>query len=147
MDLTPEERTVLAGLCARMGGHQFDLSELITPGPDGMTVDIRAHDEDSLPHVSCRRCGRVWLFVAEGETYEAAEAALNAQAKAPRPLRAQRRADRLARQAKRAAAEQDRADAERAAVTPDLVPIGVAHEDAPAALPTAVSSRRAGHDG
>lgn len=114
MEITDEIRAaVLAEQCATQG-HLLDTAQLIGSDPTTGGITVRAADPDVLAHVRCERCGHVWLVAVEGATYAAAETALNAQL-APerrRPLRAERRAERIAAEAETVAAENARAQAD-----------------------------------
>jgi hypothetical protein len=79
-------------------GHVPDISQAISSDPIGRVTRIRSEDPDSLPHIFCRRCGKVWLILEPAVSYDAAEANLNDRLKPEfrRPPRNQLRADRAA---------------------------------------------------
>lgn len=110
MEITDEVRAaVLAEQCAT-AGHILDISELIgndaAVNPEEMTVRVKARRDDTIAHIRCKRCGRVWLVVVDGPSYDDAEDALNAQLALEhrRRLRREVRAERAAQQAAAAAA-------------------------------------------
>lgn len=75
MEITEEvRRAVYAQDCA-LFGHQIDQAHAVTSRNGPATVG--SSDPTKLPHLTCRRCRRVWLVVpGEGWDYEAAEADL-----------------------------------------------------------------------
>lgn len=122
MEITEEQRVaVLVQACAEQG-HLIDIDEAISDDPgisDHMpTINVRARDGDSLPHLRCRRCPMVWLVMPGIAGYDAAEQALNdlLAPKNRRKLRRDRRRERA--DAERVATEKaaaDQAAAEKAA--------------------------------
>lgn len=110
MEITEEmRRAVLGAECDKLG-HVPDISQAISNNPSEVgenTIRIRAEDADSIPHISCKRCRKVWLIVEDpGDDYDTAEAALNERLlpKFRRQLRKQRR--QAAQDARDAAAAQ-----------------------------------------
>lgn len=71
MDVTEEMRAaVYTADCDRLG-HIPDISQAISNDPGVNMIRIRAEDPSMLPHISCRRCGRVWLIAEEsGQGYD-----------------------------------------------------------------------------
>lgn len=110
VDVTDEMRRAVYDADCDRRGHVPDISQLIsndpTVFPDENTIRIRAEDPDTVPHLFCKRCGKVWLVVDPAVDYDAAEVALNdkLQPKYHRQLRKQRRKDAAA--AAQAAADQ-----------------------------------------
>lgn len=143
MDITPEQRAaVLADLCTTHG-HLPDIRELIghdpdLGDPDTLTLNIRSRDADSLPHVSCQRCGWVWLISADGPSYDAAEDSLNEQ-RAPKNRVKPRREVRRERVAAEAEAAKERAAAAQVPAPP-VAPAAAAN--APAAVRPVPVERR-----
>lgn len=89
MELTDEiRRAVWAEECERLGGHDIDVGaafvwsaayspEATTSQATAQAVQSLADDEDKLPHLKCRRCGRAWLVMPiEAVDYDDAERAV-----------------------------------------------------------------------
>jgi hypothetical protein len=79
VELTDEiRRAVWAEECQRLGGHDIDDSgAFLWSAAAGPGVQHLADNEEKIPHLVCRRCGRVWLVVPlEGLDYDDAERAL-----------------------------------------------------------------------
>ncbi|HST77285.1 MAG TPA: hypothetical protein VLN58_02230 [Verrucomicrobiae bacterium] len=62
-------------------GHNFDFNNVIGPtdlpnpnDPRGRTkMVLRAQDPTLLPHITCKRCSRIWIvFDANGRNYDEA---------------------------------------------------------------------------
>ena len=69
--------------CARFG-HIADISQAISNDPHNNvgvnTPTIRCDDPHKMPHITCRRCGKVWLILEQpGDTYDHALDQLNSQ--------------------------------------------------------------------
>lgn len=76
IEVTPELRAaVYAADCQQMG-HLIDVKVGYGEQDDVDVLTGRAGEDDELPHVYCRRCGRVWVIVADspGVDYDQAEA-------------------------------------------------------------------------
>lgn len=59
--------------CAKLG-HAFDTSTVLTMDLSGGGTKVVLSDRDKAPHLSCPRCGRVWLLVEQNIIgYDAAE--------------------------------------------------------------------------
>lgn len=76
--------------CARLG-HEPSTAKMfrMTEGArsDRWVADIGGPDDDTMPHVFCQRCGKVWLVVSEGGSdYEDAERKLYGMLRADLPL-------------------------------------------------------------
>lgn len=132
MEITDEMRAaVLAEKCER-NGHVPDISQLVSNDPHvypgEQTIRVRAKQDDTIPHVSCKSCGWVWLIGADGPSYDAAEDNLNTQL-APKNRRKARREVRR----EKAAAEAEQA---RAAAAAAQQPVVV--EPAPVAAQSAI---------
>lgn len=73
MEITEEmRRAVYVADCDRLG-HQFELTamHIFQPESGGMRL---AEGDEQLPHITCRRCPKVWLVVpVEGWDYDDAE--------------------------------------------------------------------------
>jgi hypothetical protein len=66
--------------CARLG-HHIDTNTAVLWGGGSERVEGPA---GQMPHFSCRRCGRVWIVVADpGRGYDDAEAKFRARLKDP----------------------------------------------------------------
>jgi len=68
-------RAVFKEICDKQG-HQYDTSTMLTGAQDGTPRMVIGSEKDPLkmPHLSCSRCGRVWLVIADsGKDYEDAE--------------------------------------------------------------------------
>lgn len=88
MEITDALRAaVRAAECERLGGHDIDTSAAFAwsaaysaqsvPSQASQAVQNLDDTAEQLPHLTCRRCGRVWLVVPlEGTDYDDAERAL-----------------------------------------------------------------------
>lgn len=139
MEITEEQRAaVLAQMCAEQG-HLIDIDEAISDDPDidehQPTINVRARDADSVPHLRCKRCPTVWLVMPGAPSYEAAEQELNDQLepKHRRKLRRVRRQERVA--AEQAAAAERAAEAAAQAVPAPAVPPSGSPAPSPAPAP------------
>jgi hypothetical protein len=76
MEVTEEiRRAVYEQECAE-DGHQLHMLNAVT-STDPERAHLKSPDENRLPYISCRRCGRVWIVMpVEGWTYDDAERAL-----------------------------------------------------------------------
>jgi len=106
VEISDEQRAaVLAELCAQLG-HDLDITEAIRNDrsigdPDQLTMNVRGKDDDTVPHLRCKRCPKVWLIMPGVDGYDAAEDELNEQLapKNRRPLRRDVRKERAAAEA------------------------------------------------
>lgn len=77
--ITDEMRAAVLAELGETCVHVYDMRDLIgsgPPDPDGLPRSVvRARDDDRLPHLRCRRCGRVWLVIdTDGVDYDDAVA-------------------------------------------------------------------------
>lgn len=90
MEVTDEMRTaVLVAECERYG-HVPNIDQAIsndpTVHPDELIIRVRA-DPGVVPHISCRRCGHVWLVIDDpGLGYDDAVAKMQARLHDPDSL-------------------------------------------------------------
>lgn len=124
VEVTDEmRRAVYEADCVQMG-HIPNFGNLfITEGSDGYIPP--GVPEDVMPHITCMRCGKVWLLIEEpGVSYEEAESKLTSNLKANNPIinrikdkqtkRETRRAlEKARRETARAEAEARLAEAEK----------------------------------
>jgi hypothetical protein len=84
IEITDEMRAaVLAEMCAAQG-HVYSLTSAVDVGPSGSTIKAK---DDRLPHISCARCGRVWLVQEESfASYDEAEQQMYDKLKDPAPI-------------------------------------------------------------
>jgi len=102
VEISDEQRAaVRAELCAQLG-HDLDITEAIRNDrgigdPDKRTMNVRGKDDDTVPHLRCTRCPKVWLIMPGVDGYDGAEDVLNDQLapKHRRKLRRERRRERL----------------------------------------------------
>lgn len=79
IEVTDElRRAVYAADCERLG-HWYDMGaivghtdDVLPENPTGLpTAVLRAPDPTQMPHLLCRRCGKVWLVIDEpGDGYD-----------------------------------------------------------------------------
>lgn len=92
IEITEEmRRAVYAADCARLG-HMFNLRNavgVVADTADGTpAADVRGPDADTLAHLYCDRCPKVWLLVEEpGEDYADAVASMRGRLKDPEWLK------------------------------------------------------------
>jgi len=82
IELTDEIRkAVLAEMCTNQG-HQFALANAVVAASESNRVPNIQIKDWKLPHITCSRCGMVWVVVdVPAPTYEAAEEMIRAGAK------------------------------------------------------------------
>lgn len=85
MEVTPEMRRAVYELDCTAKGHMLAMDAVLPlsdPTPGARTVN------DESPHVSCRRCGKVWVIFEEaGNDYDDAIERTRGQLKDPERLR------------------------------------------------------------
>lgn len=78
IEVTEEMRQAVYQADCDAHGHMFDLVDVLGQtdrlSPAGLPLPaLRARDATQLPHLSCRRCRKVWLVIDEpGGDYAAA---------------------------------------------------------------------------
>lgn len=118
MEITDEiRRVVRAEECQRLGGHDIDAGPAFTWTGIERPVQNLADDQETLPHLLCRRCGRTWLVVPlEGADYDDAERALYGLLQGDTELA--RRIVRTRTRRQRRAAEKARGEGDPGEATP-----------------------------
>lgn len=79
VEVTEEVRRAVYAADCEDFGHVWDMSNVLggtdeanPKDPRGVPMTVlRARDPELMPHISCQRCGRVWLVIDEpGDTYD-----------------------------------------------------------------------------
>ena len=87
MEITEEMRRVVHLEDCEELGHQLDYSAARTKRPGGPGVDVEATDSLHLPHITCTRCGLVWIVLPQpGWGYDDAERAVYGLLRAEAPI-------------------------------------------------------------
>jgi hypothetical protein len=84
IEVTEEMRRAVYALDCDAKGHLVDFSNAVgltaVPNANGGSYpaqDVLGPNDETLPHLTCRRCGRVWLIVEDaGDNYPDAVARL-----------------------------------------------------------------------
>lgn len=84
MDVTDEMRAAVYTADCALLGHIMDISQAISNDPHNNpgtnTPTVRCEDPHKIPHMSCRRCSKVWLIIEQpGTDYVTALDNLNSQ--------------------------------------------------------------------
>lgn len=73
--------------CERLG-HDFAFDAAFQSDPHTSRPSLDSRDAGKMPHLSCRRCGSVWLIIEDaGSSYADAESRLARRLKDPRAVR------------------------------------------------------------
>lgn len=89
-------RAVYAADCEALGHIPDANTAIVAAGPArGGGGDVGGPDDETLPHMRCRRCGSVWLMWPERfDTYAAAVTAVRGLLKDPAGLQPKKRPPR-----------------------------------------------------
>lgn len=99
IEITDEMRKAVYAADCLAQGHVFNFGSVVSSGANNgnTTIDVQAPDPDEMPHLTCYRCGKVWLVMEEpGDGYDDAISLLKSRAKDPTQFktREERRVDR-----------------------------------------------------
>lgn len=91
IDVTDELRQAVYAADCEANGHLLSIRECISNDPDlpGLnTPAVRSEDPEKVPHLSCQRCGKVWLVIEDaGDGYDDAVQKVTRRLKDPSTLR------------------------------------------------------------
>lgn len=97
IEVTEEMRRAVYTADCEAQGHIMDISNAVgvtrAHGVAGTYApDVLGPDDETLPHLSCRRCGRVWLVIDEsGVDYPDAVSKLTAKVRDPEMVKPRKR--------------------------------------------------------
>lgn len=79
IEVTPEMRQAVYEADCEVKGHLF-IFDNVFQSTDGHTSVVSGPDADTLPHVRCGRCTKVWLLIDDpGNDYDDAVVKLRAR--------------------------------------------------------------------
>jgi len=88
VNITDEMRAAVHDEDCSNLGHDMSLDTAFLIMDTVPRAQFGSRDPDKMPHLSCLRCGRVWLVIEDaGASYADAEAKLTGRLKDPKKLR------------------------------------------------------------